>query len=273
MEIEQQIIDLMKAYYADYYRDQLGLKDWETRVQARLSEEKNILPFVRKFELWTGNPIEAGTKILVVGGGTGAEFIFFSERGCDVYAVEPNPEAVKIAHLKAKRAGYKQENYIQGVGENLPFEDDEFDIVWCWTVLEHVQDVEKTISEMIRVVRPHGRIFIETPDYRQFSEPHYKIKIPMFLPKPLLKLWLRSKGRDPAFLDTLQLVTSRQLTNIFQNYPVYAMFIIHPWTEEWKNPRGLFMHAVKWMIQSLSIHYNQYWILQKLDEGHSEWSQ
>lgn len=43
---------------------------------------------------------------------------------------------------------------------DIPFEDNTFDGVFCLEVLEHIPDTEKAISEMIRVLRPGGKIII-----------------------------------------------------------------------------------------------------------------
>ena len=46
--------------------------------------------------------------------------------------------------------------------ENLPLEDESFDLVLCTQVLEHVQDPAAVLSEIHRVLRPHGAALIST---------------------------------------------------------------------------------------------------------------
>ncbi|WP_233783410.1 class I SAM-dependent methyltransferase [Flavivirga eckloniae] len=41
--------------------------------------------------------------------------------------------------------------------------DDKFDFIICYHVLEHIIDDQKAISELYRVLKPEGRIFIQTP--------------------------------------------------------------------------------------------------------------
>ena len=133
----------LTAYYTEYYRDVLGLPDWEGRAAARLSEEDNVRSFLREAEFWMNERFERGRRVLVVGGGTGAEFMVFARRGCDVDAVEPNPEAVAIAQEKARVEGIDPNRFRRGVAESLPFPDGHFDFVCCHSVLEHVQDVRR----------------------------------------------------------------------------------------------------------------------------------
>jgi ubiquinone/menaquinone biosynthesis C-methylase UbiE len=254
----------MCHYYTCYYRDQLGLPDWDRRVDSRLSEHENVVPLIRQVETWCNDRFGHNKKVLVVGGGTGAEFIALSDLGSTVFAIEPNAQAVEIGQMKAELSDINPSRFMQGYAEQLPFADDIFDFVWCFTVLEHVKDVTRCVSEMIRVVKPLGHIFIVAPDYRQFYEPHYKLIMPMFFPKWVLKSWLKVLRRPAEFLETLQFVNSRYLTNIFQEHPVTAFQIIHSWPISWKSNPNIHMRLVKWMTRHLGIQRDQYWILQKL---------
>jgi 2-polyprenyl-3-methyl-5-hydroxy-6-metoxy-1,4-benzoquinol methylase len=48
---------------------------------------------------------------------------------------------------------------------NLPFENNAFDVLICAEVLEHIPDHEKAIAELIRVVKPNGKIAVSVPRY------------------------------------------------------------------------------------------------------------
>lgn len=49
-------------------------------------------------------------------------------------------------------------------GVELPFEDETFDVVTHWHVIEHVEDVIETLTEWKRVLKPGGLMILETPD-------------------------------------------------------------------------------------------------------------
>jgi ubiquinone/menaquinone biosynthesis C-methylase UbiE len=53
--------------------------------------------------------------------------------------------------------------------EALPFPDDSFDAVVMVDALHHVCDQSDTALELLRVVKPGGRIVIEEPDIRTFA--------------------------------------------------------------------------------------------------------
>ncbi|MEO6694995.1 MAG: class I SAM-dependent methyltransferase [Ignavibacteria bacterium] len=61
----------------------------------------------------------------------------------------------------------KRGNYIKGNVENLPFEDNSFDIVTCHHTIEHVLNLNKAISELKRVAKK--QLIIVTPCQRYFN--------------------------------------------------------------------------------------------------------
>lgn len=55
---------------------------------------------------------------------------------------------------------YPHQKLVQGIGEDLPFKDKEFDYTICNQVLEHSEDPNRFLSELMRVSK---RGYIETP--------------------------------------------------------------------------------------------------------------
>jgi len=262
-ELNEEIQQLMMIYYKEYYHDLLGLPDWAERIQSRFEEEELIgKPNIIMLEKILHYKFDSSKKVLVIGGGTGAEFFEFVKSGCDVYTIEPNDTAIKIMKLKCQKYNIDENKICQGVAESLPFKDNLFDFVYCFTVLEHVQDVNKTIQEAIRVTKPGGYMHFKTPDFRQFYEEHYKIHIPLWLPIWILKLILWFIGRPTAFLNTLNFVTAKQLRNIFRRSQVIAMQIYFPYQEHLIHPKG-WDKLIIWMQDVLGIERSQYWVLIK----------
>lgn len=58
--------------------------------------------------------------------------------------------------------------FVSGRRENLPFEDNYFDLVSSVEVLEHVPEIEVAISEMVRVSRKY--VFALVPGYQKIPE-------------------------------------------------------------------------------------------------------
>lgn len=236
-KLKKKIVSLLSVYYEDYYRVQLGLIDWRERVKARLAEEDYLgEPKVAEVEEWTGQEF-VDKRVLVVGAGTGAESIVFHKRRAKIYAVEPDPRAIEILRLKARVYGIPQNRFKKARAENLPFKQNIFDFVYCYTVLEHVQNVEKAISEMIRVCKIGGMVYILTPDYRFPFEGHYKVNRPGFSSKSLTKLLLWLKGRPTKFIDSVNFVNAPQLDRIFMRHNVFTYRLIPPWLSIWRGNR------------------------------------
>lgn len=69
------------------------------------------------------------------------------------------------ANEKARELGIAHRaTYREGALEQLPFDDDTFDLVTCQTVLMHVGDVPRALSEMRRVCKPGGLLAAVEPD-------------------------------------------------------------------------------------------------------------
>jgi len=101
----------------------------------------------------------AGKKLLDVGCGDGAIAFELARRGARVTALDADPSMIAAARLRAKReAAHVQ--FVEGNAESLPFDDATFDIVVAVTVLCFVQDAERAVTEIVRVLKPEGRLVI-----------------------------------------------------------------------------------------------------------------
>lgn len=253
------IESLIRQYYKKYYHDTLGLKDWKQRVETRLDEERyfasraiNCLEEVLQYDF-------SGKKVLVVGAGTGAEFIALHKKGAEVHALEPDTEAVEILKLKCLDNNISSERIVECFAENIPYPDDEFDMVYCYTVLEHVQNIEKTLLEMVRIAKVGGYVFVETPNYRMPYEPHYKIAMPTFLPRILLKLYLFLRRRPTGFINTINIISRRQILNIVRYLPVTTLQILHDYPASYARKTNPFYLLTRY----LGIEKNFWFILVK----------
>ncbi len=103
----------------------------------------------------------AGKSVLDLGcaGGFMAEAL--AEKGANVTGIDPAAQAVDAARAHAAAAGHDI-RYDVGVGESLPYGDASFDNVVCVDVLEHVQDLDRVLREVARVLRPGGLFLFDT---------------------------------------------------------------------------------------------------------------
>ena len=260
-----QINEKIKKYYKKYYKDELGFKDWKQRIELRLDEENIFCKrYIDRLKEWLNYDF-LDKKVLVVGSGTGGEIVNFFREGANVYAIEPNLEASEISILKAENIGLDKKCVKNCYSEDINFSDNTFDFVYCFTVLEHVNDVEKSISEMIRVAKKGGYIFIHTPDYRQMYEAHYKLPLPMFLPIFINRILLKLLGRPSNFLKSIKKVNSLYLRNIFDKLPVHS-FRVYLEKEDVKVKAlssKIILKICHLIFLYLDASFNQIWILKK----------
>ena len=95
-----------------------------------------------------------GERILDIGCGTGRHLDMFLNMGLDVTGLEASPHMLNIAK---KRLGHRAALHL-GFAEDLPFEDNTFNIATMVTTLEFVEDTHKALEEVCRVTK--DRIFL-----------------------------------------------------------------------------------------------------------------
>ena len=83
------------------------------------------------------------------------------DRGANVTGIDPAAHLIDIARAHSKTHG-RQISYDVGVGEDLPYDDDAFDLVVCVDVLEHVQSLSDVLKEVSRVLRSGGAFLFDT---------------------------------------------------------------------------------------------------------------
>lgn len=96
----------------------------------------------------------AGERLLDVGCGSGDHLSLFRKKGCDVTGIDRSPAMLEMARQRLENRAELRE----GRAEDLPFSDNEFDIVTLINSLEFSDDPGQAIAEAIRVCR--GRVFI-----------------------------------------------------------------------------------------------------------------
>lgn len=213
MSVLTDVRDRLRRYYTAYYRDTLAIPDWPALVELRLEEEQRLeAPHLARVRALLGDGVLRG-RLLNVGCGTGGFNVLAAEAGARAVGVDESGDAIAICGLKARKAGGV---FAQAHAEALPFPDGAFDLVYCFSAIEHVHSVEASIREIVRVTRPGGAIYLHTNNAWAWYEGHYKVVWVPFLPRWLGRAYLRAQGRPPAYLDTLWRLTPRRLVRAFR---------------------------------------------------------
>ncbi|MCI2418101.1 methyltransferase domain-containing protein [Saccharopolyspora sp. K220] len=158
--------------------------------------------------------VRPGQRVLDLGCGAGRHAFELYRRGADVIAFDQ--DVAELANVAAMFAAMKAENQVpdgasaqtvSGDALALPFPDGHFDCVIASEILEHVPEDEKAMRELVRVVKPGGRVVVTVPrwwpekicwalsdEYHQVEGGHVRI----YTADELIGK-LRDAGLRPAF--------------------------------------------------------------------------
>lgn len=111
--------------------------------------------------------LKAGERILDAGCGTGLLLermaISVGDKGL-VVGLDCSPDMLDVARHRCQDFGHVE--LQQGKVEELNFESDSFDVVSCSQTLLYVEQVERALCEIHRVLKPYGRVAIIETDWR-----------------------------------------------------------------------------------------------------------
>lgn len=203
-DIRRIFTEKIEKHLYKYYWQQLGLKDWQRRVKDRINEVPRNERILKTLESFIGSL--RGKRVLIVGSGWGGACVAAKNLGAEeVVGIDIDDEVNETANLRMRLAGYEA-CCLHGVTEDIPFVENYFDYVHCFTVLEHVNDVRKSLPEMVRVTKGGGYIFIQAPSYLRPMERHYKIPYIPLMPKKLAKIYLKLLKRPLDFIDSINYI-------------------------------------------------------------------
>jgi SAM-dependent methyltransferase len=100
--------------------------------------------------------IAEGERVLDVACGTGNVAIPAAAKGAEVTGIDITPELLEDAKRNAEKYGVNVE-WVEGDAQDLPFEDDSFDVVVSTFGCMFAPDHRKAAAEITRVLRPGGR--------------------------------------------------------------------------------------------------------------------
>ncbi|MEU8803925.1 methyltransferase domain-containing protein [Spirillospora sp. NPDC048819] len=112
-----------------------------------------------------------GDRVLDIGCGNGTDVLEIARR------VAPNGVAVGVDVQEEAVAGAVRRSRVAGVDAlfhvadaySLPFPDGDFDAVRSERMVQHLDDPAGAVREMLRVVKPGGRVLIADPDHGMWA--------------------------------------------------------------------------------------------------------
>lgn len=177
-----------------------------------------------------------------------------------------------IEFERLQTAKTRNDKILNGAGEALPFPGKSFDLILSHEVLEHVEDDQKTINEIVRVLKPGGRLVLFCPNRGYPFETHgfYWRGIYHFGNIPMIN-YLPRVWRD-KLAPHVNVYTYKDLNNLFAGLPVkfnkrtiiFGAYdnIITRWPKLGKILRAILQHLENTPLRRLGLSH--FWVVEKL---------
>lgn len=146
---------------------------WEQKEEGKVRVDMRRLGLLAE-------RVDADERVLQVDGGPGWLAQLVADRGAHVIMTDLSN--VAVARARARGIDARQCEIDAGP---LPFSDGEFDVVISDSQLEHRFDPEHALDEMVRVLRPGGRLLLLLP-----NTAHWRVR------------WWILRGRFPYVPNT-----------------------------------------------------------------------
>ncbi len=167
------------------------------------------------------------------------------------------------------------EQVLCGAGENLPFPPDTFDLILSHEVLEHVQDDQQAVNEIVRTLKPGGRLVLFVPNRGYPFETHgiYWRGKYHFGNIPLVN-YLPRRLRD-RLAPHVRVYSAGDLQRLFANLPVCMVqkTIIFGAYDNIISRRPILGRTLRTILQAMELTplrilgLSHVWIIEKREES------
>jgi SAM-dependent methyltransferase len=160
--------------------------------------------------------LSGSERVLDIATGPGYVAEGFARAAREVVGIDLTEAMLSIAVERTKQRGIANLSFQKGNAENLPFGNEEFDIVVCRLALHHVWEPLRVVREMTRVCRTGGTVLVEDiyasehAERAAYQDRWEKLRDPSHvrtLPLSEMMLLFRDAG-----METETLATARDLT-------------------------------------------------------------
>lgn len=153
-------------------------KEYFEEIEAhRYEREPEIFSFAQF-------PRFRGQKVLEVGVGAGTDFLQWVRVGALAHGMDLTEEAIQNVEHRLDVYGLKAEDLRLGDAENIPYDDDFFDLVYSWGVIHHTPNTPRAFEEIVRVTRPGGHCKIMIYHRRSLGAFYWWLRYGLMVGKP-----------------------------------------------------------------------------------------
>lgn len=143
--------------------DELNASKWDERAKTFDDRRFNYFRWMQR-KLVSSLNLKEGQRLLDLGCGTGWAVHYAAslvhQRG-EFYGIDISPKMIEKA--EAGSSGLQNIHFYKRGADQLPFDDDFFDFIISSNSFHHYFNPDKVLSEVYRVLKPGGRIYILDP--------------------------------------------------------------------------------------------------------------
>ncbi|MDH3268988.1 MAG: class I SAM-dependent methyltransferase [Ignavibacteria bacterium] len=193
--------------------------------------DKELISVIDELPLWAAPfgmklleaiKLKKGIIALDVGCGLGFPLIEVAQRlgvSSKVIGIDPWKEAIECCEQKIKKYDIKNAQVIEGVAEQMPFENNYFDLIISNNGINNVEDMQKSLAECWRVSKP-GAQFVFTMNLEETMIEFYNVLEEVLKAKELhneiqkMKDQIHSKRKPVEEVKTLLINSGFKISGI-----------------------------------------------------------
>lgn len=207
MEIINTLNNIHQAVWLD--KSHPNYERWERARNLSVARGELVKTLLEKY-----HPIN-GKNILDIGSGEGGTSLVFSENNF-VVSVD-----LSFLRLQRQKANFQIKNSVNGNAVLLPFSDSSFDVIILQDVIEHLSDIKNFLSEIKRVLKPKGIIYLSTPNKLSIinilSDPHWGLPLVTIFKRETIRNYILKYFRksDMNRKDIAELISLNNILKMF----------------------------------------------------------
>jgi len=218
-------LEELSSYYES--SDYISHTDSKTSIIDKVYHLVKLYTIQKKVSLINSFKTE-NKKLLDVGCGTGDFLVACKNNGWIINGVEPNLNAKKIISSKLQDGEIIYADLFE-------LNNEQFDVITLWHVLEHVPNLQDYISELIKLLKPNGVLIVAVPNFKSYDANYYNEFWAAFdVPR---HLWHFSKKSIELLFSKQGMIVSKTLPMKFDSFYVSML------SEKYKNGKSNFIKA------------------------------
>jgi 2-polyprenyl-3-methyl-5-hydroxy-6-metoxy-1,4-benzoquinol methylase len=185
------------AATADNRGFQLAYSDLQSEMHDEAGRRHKAAKIAAVLQHFLGRENLDGLRLLDIGCSTGYLSDELARRGAQVVGIDIDEPGL----ARAKGVVEDRAELIACSADAVPLPSASFDIIVFNHIYEHVPDADAVVSEIRRLLKPSGIVYLGLGNKHTLMEPHYKLPLLSWLPKKLADAYIRRAGKADEYYE------------------------------------------------------------------------